>query len=429
MSTHALSIAAAAALGAALLAPLATQGQDSALDRRVVAVADGQVQFHFASHAEVCGDGERWFRVGDDSWHGSWSSGDDRLRATCDRGPVRVTITKLAREIIRIETAAGPLKVGEGVTDLGAVSARAAAAWLFDLATRLDGRPARDAILPAVIADSTTPTPQLLRIAQDRDRARETRRSAIGWIARAPELSLAEGIRALRTLAADDRDAPAVRQSAIAALARLPRGAGIAPLTELAAEREDVWLGREAMRVIARSGDPRARAFLRSAVADAKLPEGLRAAAITGLGGDQATGADAKLLRDSWGSLEGERTKEALLAAVSSVGGAANAAWLLTVARDESQPIALRRRAVTLAERAGANGAQLAALYDAANVTDLRLTAIAALAQEGSKPSRDKLIAIARSTETATVRRRAVAALDRLGGEDAREALAALAVP
>jgi len=429
MSRQLISLTATALVAAALLLPFASHGQDAALDRRIAAVAEGQVQFHYASHSEVCGDGDRWFRVGDDSWHGSWSDSEGRGSDRCERGPVRVTVTKLAREIIRIETAAGPLQLGEGVTDLGVVSARSASAWLFDVAARLDGRPARDAILPAVIADSTQPTAQLLRIAQDRDRAREARRTAINWIARSPELSVPEATRALQALASDERDTPTVRQSALSALARLPRGSGIAPVITLAGNRADLWLGREAMKVVARSGDPRARAFLRTAVADRDLPEELRAAAITGLGGDQATGADARQLRESWRTLEGERTKDALLAAVSSVGGAANADWLLTIARDANEAVVLRRRAVTLAERAGANGAQLAAVYDAADVTELRLTTIAALAEEGSKPSRDKLIAIAGSTETATVRRRAVAALDRLGGSDARQALEALARP
>jgi HEAT repeat protein len=71
----------------------------------------------------------------------------------------------------------------------------------------------------------------------------------------------------------------------------------------------------------------------------------------------------------------------------------------------------------------------LVALFDVATETQLRLTVIAALAQEGSKPARDKLIAIASSTEVGSVRRRAVSALNRFDGEEVREALSALAVP
>jgi hypothetical protein len=417
-------------VAATLVLPGAPQAQDATLDRRVAAITEGQVTFNFASHADACGNGESWMRVGDGSWYGEWSGsvGDNAIER-CARGPVRVTITKLSGEIIRLETAVGPLRPVEDATDVGTVPARAASAWLLGLAARLDGRPARDAILPAVIADSTSPTAGLLVIARDRDRARETRRSAISWLARAPETSVAEATRALQSLAADERDAPAVRQSAVAALARLPQGAGIAPLTTLAGNREDLWLGKEATRVLARSGDPRARAFLRRAVGDARLPEELRMAAITGLGGELATGADARQLREVYRTLAGSRAKDALLAAVSSVGGSVNAEWLLGVATDRDEALSLRRRAATLAERAGASGAQLATLFDAATETELRLTVIAALAQEGSKPARDKLIAVAGSTEIASVRRRAISALERFDGEEVREALSALAVP
>ena len=423
-----------AALASVLVAMLgcaaALPAQDAAIERRVAGVRDGVVTMNFASHASTCGDGGGWMRVGDGSWYGEWNSGlPDAATDRCARGPVRVAVTKLAGEVIRIETVVGPLRPLEDATDLGAVAARSASSWLLGLAARLDGRPARDAILPAVIADSATPTSALEALAGDRDRSRDVRRSAISWLARAPGVSAPEALRALQALAADERDAPAVRQSAVAALARLPRGAGIASLTRLAGNREDVWLAQEATKVLARSGDPRSRAFLRTAAADTRLPEELRMAAITGLGGDMATGDDARQLRETWRTLDGSRAKDALLAAVASVGGSVNAEWLLTIARNEQETLSLRRRAATLAERAGASGTQLAALFDAATATELRLTVIAALAQEGSKPARDKLIAIAGSTEIASVRRRAISALDRFDGEEVREALAALAVP
>ncbi|HVH39919.1 MAG TPA: HEAT repeat domain-containing protein, partial [Gemmatimonadaceae bacterium] len=215
-------------------------------------------------------------------------------------------------------------------------------------------------------------------------------------------------------------------RSAIRWLARAPDD-GVAPLTQLAGDRDDTWLGREATRVLARSGDPRARAFLRSAVNDKQLPEELRAAAIAGLGGDMATGADAKLLRDSYRTLTGQKSKDAALAAVSAVGGSVNAQWLMAVARERDEPPALRRRAITLAERAGATGSQLAALYDAVDDTDARGAVITALGQEGSRPARDKLIAIAQSTELAPLRRRAITALDRFDGVEVREALSGVA--
>lgn len=417
--------AAALSLGAAAAGLAGAQGS---LERRVNAVADGQVEFHFASHECTCGDGLHFMRTGEDSWYGTYvNTSDPAMRAACARGPVRVLVTMAGREVVRLESFIGPLQRAEGATNLGTVAAREASAWLLGLAARVDGRPARDAILPAVLADSAAPTPALLAIARDQDRSRETRRSAISWLVRAPDASAADAARTLAALARDEGDAPAVRQSALSSLIRLPRGAGIAPLAQLAAERNDPWLGREATRVLARSGDPRARDFLRTAVADTRLPDDLRAAAISGLGNDLATGADAKLLRDTWRTLTETKTKEATLNAVGAIGGSANASWLMGIARDRDEVPALRRRAVTLAERAGATGAQLGGLFDAVEDTDTRAAVITALGTEGSKPARDKLLEIAKSSELSTLRRRAISALNRFDSPEVRAALADIA--
>ncbi len=422
---------AALSLSAATVGSACAQGGaqgNSALERRVSAVANGTLQFHFASRADACGDGQRFFRTGDDSWYGTFiNTSNPAMHSACERGPVRVVVTMAEREVVRLETFIGPLGRAEDATDLGAVPAREASTWLLQLAARGDGRPARDAILPAVVADSTTPTPGLLAIARDQERPRETRRSAISWLARAPDASVESASRALTALARDERDAPTVRQQAVSTLIQLPRGAGIAALTELAGERTDTWLGREATKVLARSGDPRARDFLRRAVADARLPEDLRAAAISGLGSDLATGADARLLRESYRSLTNEKTKDATLSAVATVGGSANADWLMVVARDRNESPALRRKAISLSERAGATGSELAALYDAVEDTDAKGAAINAMATEGSKPARDKLVSIATSSELSALRRRAISALEKFDGPDVRAALAGIA--
>lgn len=426
----------ALALGAGVTSAACAQGgaqsnpQSSALDRRVAAVGTGAAQLSFDSREDACGDGARWFRFGDDSWYGTFSSGSgDAMRNECAAGPVRVMLTVADREIVRIETFIGPLRKAEGATDLGTVPSRDASAWLLTVAARADGRPARDAILPAVLAKDGAPYAALLALARDKDRSRETRRSAISYLVRAGDADTDASARALAQLARDEGDTPTVRQQAVSTLLRLPGAAGITTLSQLATGTTDAWLGREATRALARSGDPRARAFLREAVANAKLSDELRAAAIAGLGGDQATGQDAKLLRDTYRTLQVDKTKEAVLSAVAAVGGKVNADWLLSIARNDGESSALRRKAVSLAERAGATGAQLGGLFDAVNDTEMRNAVISALAQEGSKPSRDKLLQIAKSSEIPSVRRRAISALERFDSPEVRDALVTIAMP
>ena len=113
----------------------------------------------------------------------------------------------------------------------------------------------------------------------------------------------------------------------------------------------DPWLAREALRVVARSGDPRARTQLRTVVQDTKRDEDLRLIAISALGNEYATAADGALLREAYRTFDSERARGAVLSAVGSVGGKAATEWLLGIARSSDQSPGLRTRAVQALER------------------------------------------------------------------------------
>ena len=382
----------AVALSAVLAGSACAQG--SALERRVLAVGDGRAAFSFPARPDACGDGASWYRVGTDSWYGRTVEVYDAAspRAACEAGPVRVVVTLVAREVSRVEAFVGPLRTEEGITDLGPVEGRDATAWLLQLARTAGGRAARDAIAPVTLARDGGAAEGLAAIARDDDRSRDTRRAAVG------------------------------------ALLRLQGGEGVTTLVTLSG-REDEWLAGEALRVLGRSGDPRARQHLRAVLGDARQDEARRRVAAGGLGGERATGEDAALLRAGFARMETDRGREAVLSAVASVGGRTNAQWLMGVAKDGRHSPSVRRRAVSLAERAGATGADLAALYDGVEDSETRGALIGALASEGSRPAREKLAAIATSTETPAIRRRAIAALERFNSDETREVLTTLAVP
>jgi HEAT repeat protein len=67
-------------------------------------------------------------------------------------------------------------------------------------------------------------------------------------------------------IARDESDNQSVRQQALSVLGRLDHGAGIPPLIDLSKQLGSNWLARESMSTLARSGDPRARQYLRTAV-------------------------------------------------------------------------------------------------------------------------------------------------------------------
>jgi HEAT repeat protein len=342
--------------GAALaLVASASTLPGQALERRIAGAPDGNVQFHFAARPGVCGNGAGMLRSDDGSGYYT-SFGNDMGRSdACATGPVRVVLVRMGREIIKMETFAGPLAATPASdTDLGAVSARDAAAWLLGQATTLEGRPARDAILPAMLADSTTVTATLAAIARDGERSRDLRRSAISWLSRRRNEAGGVGAQAvtrqLEGIARDRTENESLRSTALSSIAALDRGEGVTAMIGFAND-SDPWLARQAWSSLSRSGDPRARQFTRDGVRRREVSDEFRAIAIQGLGGDYATGADYRLLREVYPSLNTDRERDAVISALGSAGGRDNVDWLLTIADSKTEPAARRRRVVSMLGR------------------------------------------------------------------------------
>lgn len=395
----------------------------------LVAGADqARVQFTYAARADVCGNGRSFIQVAGNSWYGSWN--DSERRDPCAAGPIRVLLDRAGRDVVSIATFAGPVPEAQaGVADLGRVRARDAAEYLLGLAERADGRVSRDAIMPAVLADSVDLSPRLLAIARNQSGARETRRSAISWLGRpldTRERAVRDVADALVAIAKDDADNQSVRQSALRTLARLEHGAGTNALMELSRDARRSWLAREALSSLTSSGDPRARAHLREVVRRAELPDDILAAAIRGLGGEYSTGDDIKLLRVGYAKLPGERSREAAISAIARFGGTDNVRWLLVLARDTDQPISTRRRAVQHAYRGGTPVTEIIKVYDETTDAQLKDAVMSALMESGEAQATDKLMQIARSDESSRMRRKAVSVLSRSPDERVKKFLSDL---
>ena len=408
----------------AAMLPAGAGGQS--LSQRVASAADGAVQFTYAARPGVCGNGRTYYSINGSMWFGSMN--DNVLRSDpCQPGPVRVVLGRAGKEVVDVNTYVGPPQAAPGATDLGAVPAREAAEYLLTLAARVDGRPGRDAITPAMLADSATVTPQLLAIARDQSRARETRSSAISWLNRAADerggVTPSQLAKALGEIARDENDNQQVRQSALNVLSRQENGEGIPALIEISRTTPDIWLGKQTLATLARSGDPRARTYLRTAVQRDDLNDEMRIAAIRGIGRDFATSQDAEFLRTLYAKLPSERAKEAVLESMAEMGGTANAKWLMTIAANNDESQRLRRRAVQLTDRAGMPAAEVAQLYDRVDDLQMKDAIISTLSNNGTKAATDKLLAIAKSDGNYSMRRRAVNALARSEDPRVREAL------
>jgi len=344
---------------------------------------------------------------------------------------VRVLVDRAGREVVSIAVYAGPVaETPPGVADLGRVRAREAADYLLSLAEKSDGRVSRDAIMPALLADSTDASSRLMAIARNQDAARQTRSSAISWLARplgAVDRSIQPVADALVGIARDEDDNQNVRQQALRTLARLEHGAGTTALIQLARDTQRGWLAREAVSAVNASGDPRARSYLRDVVHKGDAPDDVLASAVRTLGSDYATGEDIKLIRDVYAKLPGDKSREAALSSIANFGGSESVRWMLGMARDANQPIRTRQRAVQYAYRGGSSVSEIAKIYDETTDIQLKESVMNTLVESGDKQATDKLMEIAKRDESLSMRHKAINMLGRSSDERVRKFLVDLA--
>jgi HEAT repeat protein len=353
---------------------------------------------------------------------------NDGMRADpCLPGPVRVVIDRADKQPLSVQTYVGPAdSTLRGVTDLGHVRGQEAADYLLSLSATVDGRAGRDALLPAMLADSANTASQLVSIARNTALPRETRRSALSYMGRSTDgmqtipASVTDPILAI---ARDETDNQSVRQQALSVLGRLDHGAGIPPLVQLSQQTQSNWLAKEAMSTLSRSGDPRARQYLRTAVRRTDLPDEVLTVALRALGRDYATAQDAALLREVYPSLKSDRSREAVFSALAEMGGAENTKWLVNLAQDGSVALPLRRRAIDAASRAGASVADLVKVYDTTTDPNMKETLINLYIRNGERPAVDKLLSIVKGEENISVRRHAISQLSRSDDPRIKQAL------
>lgn len=243
----------AGALGAA--APAAAQEAT----RQLAALRDGRARFTVPLRPDVCGSGQNIWRSRDGRARTSWGGRDARdveYDIDCDSGPGRVVIEKVKGEVTELRFyVGGRWRAGSGTTDLGAVGAREGAALLTGIARTSDGKAGRDAIFPLTLLDSVEVWRDLMRLARDESRPRETRKQAVFWLGQLAEAPATAGLDELVGEAALDQD---VREQAIFALSQRPRDEGIPALVNIVRTSRDPALRRKALFWLGQSGDPRA---------------------------------------------------------------------------------------------------------------------------------------------------------------------------
>jgi hypothetical protein len=254
-----------ALVGLALCACRVSAQPAARLESQIDRVQSGTVRIAFSARSGVCGSGWSWFRsrggsVSGTVVNGNWSSGRD-VEATCDGGPVRLVIVRVAGETTDMRMyVGGTWRADTGVTDLGRVSAPLAGAYLLRLAETGSIKASRTAISAATVADSLDASPALLRIAKDDSRPSEVRSSALNWLG---EIVGDKVALSLDSLAYEPGDRE-VRKQAIFAMSRRPAEEAVPALLKMAETLPDRELRKTAVFWLAQSKDPRAVRWMES---------------------------------------------------------------------------------------------------------------------------------------------------------------------
>jgi len=241
------------------------------LDRRIAAAPDGIVRLTFAARPNVCGNGRGSVSMDcEDGNCGRYTvnvGNRDRseVEYDCDPGPVRVSLRVSGGHVTSLRTYVGGRwrTATDGVTDLGTVGAREAAAYFLALVTKESGAGAENAVFPAILADSVTVWPDLLRIARDGRVSRGARRQSVFWLGQAAGEAATRGLTDLVDDRSTDRD---VREQAVFALSQRPHDEGVPALIRIAKENPDPELRKKAIFWVGQSRSPRAAQYLQELI-------------------------------------------------------------------------------------------------------------------------------------------------------------------
>ncbi|MFL5563422.1 MAG: HEAT repeat domain-containing protein [Gemmatimonadaceae bacterium] len=399
----------AARVAAALALGTAAAGAQS-IASRVSSAGQGEVRMTYATRPDVCGDGNEMFGVGDNFMMNSTSTFEGRWTNTnCRHGAARVSLQIGPSGIVAIRTRiGGSWSASSGhVIDLGVVSAPAAAAYFLDLAEQGSDADARSVLMPAIVADSADIAPRLLAIGRRASLPTEMRRNAIRWAGMLGDASMVAPLTELAKSGDDGKKS--IAEAAVFALSRLPGNVGTPSLIDLAHNGGSERIRSQAVFWLGQSSDERGRREVRAIAGDANTPAGVREKAVFALGHSDATTADdLRFLRDLFGRVNSDGIRNQILMSMAQSDDSEARKWVMSVARDENEPVEARKKAIFWAGQGDIATTEIAAFYDAASNEEVKEHAIFVLSQRNDQAATDKLLAIVHGHDGTELRKKAL---------------------
>ena len=252
--------------------------------------------------------------------------------------------------------------------------------------------------------DDERARPILRKVLARRDAASVClRRKAVFLIAQ-EDASGAEDIL-LETARTDpDRE---VREQSVFWLSQVGSDRAVGALDSILRTSKDRSLQEKAVFALSQQGGARAQQALRGYAERPDLPSELREKAIFWIGQEGGKENDA-FLRSLYGRLKEEDLREKVLFSLSQSGGADNGRWLIGIAKDGSQPMELRKKALFRAGQSDASLAELTGMYAPTPGREMREQLIFVYSQRDEPAAVDKLIEIARRDPDLELRKKAL---------------------
>jgi HEAT repeat protein len=273
-----------------------------------------------------------------------------------------------------------------------------------DMAIRIEALNA----LSRMSVDSTTPI--LRRVLSRRDECSiQLRRQAITLMAKNPDAATTDlMIDVLKNDPSMD-----VRRAALSWLGEVPSERGAAALDEILRSPRDEELHSSALRALASSRNPRAAQSLRTIIERKDVTESLRSRAMEQLTRTDSANAGA-YLRSMYPKLESRDLQRSALTAIGRMRDPDTQKWMLAFVRDTTQPVQLRRDALSTITRSSTTTIpEIAALYAQVPELELRTQIISTLASRKEPEAVDQLITIYRATTDTKVKMQIINVLSR----------------
>ena len=199
-----------------------------------------------------------------------------------------------------------------------------------------------------------------------------------------------------------------VRREAVFWLSQVPGERTVSILDSLLRESRDREIQDKAIFALSQHKSSRAGQILRDLAERTDVRDEIRAKAIFALGHHRGRAEDGAFLRELYPGLRSSQLKEQVIQAIAQVRGPEVDDWLMGLARNRSEDIETRKKALFWAGQRRGTATEMIRLYETVPEREINDHLIWVLSQQSAPAATDKLISIARTEPDRELRKKAI---------------------